>query len=242
VIPIARVSLSADLADKLDDRTRQLKTEGADAARARAVWNSARPERAGVRGQLAAMAPGIERCMYCGDNRGTDIDHFEPISHGPIKTFEWLNHLLACSSCNSNEKRSEFPYDTAGNRLLVDPTAEIPSEHLTLILSSGEYRSDTVKGEATIRVFNLNRGDLMRGRQDAFRTRGAVLCYAQKLITDNREAEAWPLLAALVEEPHASVLQAMLAAMSADGAEEVLGSDVLVALADERVRELLELD
>jgi hypothetical protein len=26
------------------------------------------------------MAAGIMRCMYCGDNLGTDIDHFEPIS------------------------------------------------------------------------------------------------------------------------------------------------------------------
>lgn len=46
---------------------------------------------------LRQMAPGLERCMYCGDNQGTDIDHFEPLARNPLRTFDWLNHLLACS-------------------------------------------------------------------------------------------------------------------------------------------------
>jgi hypothetical protein len=90
---------------RLDNRTAQLQAGGVIYTKARQLWKSAAGERRSVREQLTQMAPGIERCMYCGDNLGTDIDHFDPISRSPIKTFEWLNHLLACSFCNSNQKR-----------------------------------------------------------------------------------------------------------------------------------------
>lgn len=55
-----------------------------------------------------------ERCMYCGDNQGTDVDHFEPLSLAPLRTFDWPNHLLACSLCNSHYKRHLFPCDEDG--------------------------------------------------------------------------------------------------------------------------------
>ena len=60
------------------------------------------------------MAPGVQRCMYCLDSLGTDIDHFEPKSRRPLRTFCWHNHLLACSRCNSNYKREEYPCDGFG--------------------------------------------------------------------------------------------------------------------------------
>ena len=97
MILIARVQLGDELANRLDNHTAHLKASNADSSRARAAWRSADTERRGVRFYLEKMAPGVQRCMYCGDNLGTDIDHFEPISRAPIRTFEWLNHLLACS-------------------------------------------------------------------------------------------------------------------------------------------------
>lgn len=150
-----------------------------------------------MRVALALMALGIERCMYCGENLGTDIDHFEPISRAPLRTFDWLNHLLACSFCNSNQKRSAFPCDADGNRLLIDPTNEDPADYLKLILQSGRYRDLTPKGTATIKVFDLNRRALVRGRQNVFATRGAVLCYAQRLLADEPTEDAVQRLAAL---------------------------------------------
>jgi hypothetical protein len=179
MIPIARHQLDGELANRLDNRTTRLKMNNADSGHARAAWKSADTERLGVRTYLEKMAPGVQRCMYCGDNLGTDIDHFEPIGVAPIRTFEWLNHLLACSFCNSNQKRDSYPRDPSGNALLIDPTSEDPNRHLALILSNGEYRALTPQGQASIDVFGLNRADLTRGRAGAFHTRRATLCHAK---------------------------------------------------------------
>jgi hypothetical protein len=241
VISIARTDLDANLAASLTGRTARLRADRADGVLARKRWNSASNDRSGVRAHLATMALGIERCMYCGDNLGTDIDHFEPISRAPIRTFDWLNHLLACSHCNSNWKRSSYPCNEAGGSLLVDPTSEDPADHIQLMLRTGEYRDLTPRGKATIDVFGLNRGDLVRGRHDAFMTRGAVLCYAHLLIARDREDEGRHRLSAMRQEPHASVLYAMVSIMEMDGAETVLGVEVFNALRDPRIRELLEI-
>jgi uncharacterized protein (TIGR02646 family) len=241
MIQITRTVLESRLVARLDKRTSQLKAINATQADARRVWASARPERRGIHAQLAAMAAGIERCMYCGDNLGTDIDHFEPISHAPTRAFDWLNHLLACSHCNSNQKRNLYPCDSAGASLLIDPTCEDPYHHFRLILTTGEYRHLTLKGKQTIEVFGLNRYDLKRGRATAFVTRRAIVCQAQSLLDRGQEAEAILCLRALAEEPHASVLYAMLSLMGEPNAEEVLGADVVAALANLVTRRLIAL-
>src|SRR6266702_3995588 len=162
VIPIARVAIDGELAARLDERTTNLLTSGADPYEAREMWKSARRERRGVRKSLSIMAPGIERCMYCGDNLGTDIDHFEPINRAPARTFDWPNHLLACSFCNSNQKRGSYPLDDlTGESLLINPTSVDPNDHIILILNTGEYRELTLRGLKTIEVFGLNRTDLI---------------------------------------------------------------------------------
>ncbi len=117
---------------------------------------------------LGGMAAGHERCMYCGDNQGCAVDHFEPVACNPLRTFDWTNHLLACSLCNSHHKRDRFPRDEAdGGALLLDPTCEDPLHHLHLNLSAGSYSALTPKGEASIEVFGLNRPVLVKGRTEA---------------------------------------------------------------------------
>lgn len=235
MIPIARVALESELARRLNSRTAELKGSNADSTRARAAWRSASALKNGIRDHLARMAPGIQRCMYCGDSLGTDIDHFEPIKEFPAGTFEWLNHLLACSACNSNEKRDQFPRDPSGHALLIDPTRDDPGKHLRLVLRTGEYRALTQRGTASIKVFNLNRADLTRGRAIAFDTRGAVLSRAHDLLRSGRHDEAARCLRALAEEPHASVLNEMLRTVDMPGAPEILGKDITAALKNQLV-------
>lgn len=230
MVPLSRVALDAPLATRLADRTAELRRANADSQAARAAWRTARTEKAGIRDHLVKMAPGIQRCMYCGDSLGTDVDHFEPIREFPAGTFAWPNHLLACSYCNSNAKRDLFPRDGAGHPLLIDPTREDPAGHLRLILRTGAYRPLSPRGEASIRVFGLNRSDLTRGREAAFATRAAVLCRADDLLGLGRAEEAIRCLRALAEEPHASVLHEMLRVVPLPGAAEVLGGDVMAAL------------
>ncbi|KOX30439.1 hypothetical protein ADL07_19615 [Streptomyces sp. NRRL F-4707] len=148
--------------------TGRVRAAGATTEAARTEWTAAKAPRRHVKTLLESMAHGAVRCMYCDDSRGTDIDHFQPLAMAPLRVFVWDNHLLACSFCNSNAKRDEFPVDPEGACLLVDPTTDDPADHLFLMLRSGEYGYHTAKGEHTIRVFGLNRPDLVMGRKDAF--------------------------------------------------------------------------
>ncbi|MBZ4413732.1 hypothetical protein VZQ01_27130 [Myxococcus faecalis] len=133
-----------------------------------------------VREMLRQMASGIQRCMYCEDSLGTDIEHFWPKSQHPERAFDWLNFLLACSYCNSNAKRSQFPLDANGAPLLIDPTAEDPAAYLQFVPETGSFVSSTPKGEKSIEVFGLDRQTLEQGRRNAWVTILALLeMYAQ---------------------------------------------------------------
>ncbi|PRX96968.1 HNH endonuclease [Allonocardiopsis opalescens] len=230
MIRIVRLPLGADGAERLARKAEHVRQLGGSVAHARATWKSAAAERGLVRDRLAEMAAGIQRCMYCGDSLGTDIDHFEPLARTPSRAFDWLNHLLACSHCNSNEKRDGHPCGEAGECLLIDPTREEPSTHLRLVLSTGEYQASTPKGGATIETIGLNRPDLVRGRADAFAMRGLVFLGLMAK-HDAGDIDAWRVaLDALHRQPFADVLAAMMRIADRPGADIVLGADVRDAM------------
>ncbi|MEY9213848.1 hypothetical protein NI17_022655 [Thermobifida halotolerans] len=104
--------------------TKALRSAGATPKTARSRRQAARDVRRAVRDLLSTMATGIDRCMYCGDSLGTDIGHSEPIAETPPRTFDWCDHLLAYSRCNSHEKRERFPRADGGTPRLVDPSVE----------------------------------------------------------------------------------------------------------------------
>jgi hypothetical protein len=202
LIPVQRTAAPQATLQLLDRRTVTVRTTGATTAAARAEWRRAATPKARIRELLRGMAHGAERCMYCLDNYGTDIDHFQPIAVAPLRAFDWPNHLLACSRCNSNFKRDEYPCDAAGNCLLVDPSAEDPADHLLLLPSSGQYDALTPKGAATIRVFGLNRPDLVQGRRTAFVMTCAIL-------RDWHAHGSAETAGALRQSPHADVLRSL---------------------------------
>lgn len=176
---------------------------------------------ASLRQVLAGMAPGIECCMYCGDSQGADIDHFEPLARNPLRTFDWLNHLLACSTCNSHNKGSRFPLDLDGSPLLIDPTTEDPFDHLLLTPTLGEYRGLTPKGSATIEVCALNRPTLTRGRQQAHRV--VLMCLKQW--SEAFEHDPGAMREAVItvrEQPFADVCQSLLRLALSPGAAKVI--------------------
>lgn len=143
-----------------------------------------------LRETLNAMAPGIQRCMFCGDNEGMAVDHFEPVIVSPLRTFEWLNHLLACAKCNSEFKRDQFPRASDGSALLIDPTSQDPAEHLHLVLAVGEYQPLTQMGAETIRVLQLNRGPLVKGRRDVYRRTALYLAGWQRVLESTEPRDA----------------------------------------------------
>ncbi|MFJ1706571.1 HNH endonuclease [Kitasatospora sp. NPDC088346] len=233
MIPLQRPPLRPALLAELGRRTEAIRQAGPGTAAGRAAWRGARQPKAQLRLLLRQMAPGLERCMYCGDNLGTDIDHFEPIARAPLRTFDWQNHLLACAHCNSNQKRDRFPCDpVTGAHLLIDPSREDPAEHLLLYLESGAYDPLTAKGEATIDVFALNaRAELVRGRRMMFTVVQAVLLAWDRSRRSGAEAEAGEYLDALRLLHHADVLRAVLRLRRNPAlADAVLGPGVPAAL------------
>lgn len=215
MIRITRTALPAGLSGYLAALTEQLADTPLDqrATAARGLWRR-KSTRDRVHQPLGSalrqMAPGLERCMYCGDNQGTDIDHFEPLARNPLRTFDWLNHLLACALCNSHKKRDRFPLDADGQPLLIDPTAEDPFDHLVLTLSFGEYVPLTDKGRTTIEVCDLNRPLLKRGRVNARTSVESCLLRWIAARRENDAAEMSSMLRTVREQPCADVCQAML--------------------------------
>lgn len=227
---IDRVSLSASVMASLSALTTDVVGAADPKARAGALWD-AKPKETfqEVRTVLKRMASGRERCMYCEDSEGTDIEHFWPKSSYPERAFSWSNYLLACSHCNSNYKRAQFPLVDGGPALL-DPTSESdddhPSRHLRLIPTSGRYTPIGPKGEPSIRVFDLN-GDergrkLPQGRRDVFVKLQSLLLDYDALTKIGDHSLAHATKRALLNEPFSSVFGFLIELSRQPGAERVL--------------------
>ena len=187
------------------------------------------------------MAPGFSRCMYCGDSEGSAVDHFEPVAENPLRAFNWMNHLLACSRCNSDYKREQFPRDPQGAPLLLDPTCDDPAEHLHLILAAGWYKGETERGKRTIEVLGLNREVLVKGRRNAY-SLTAYCLIARAAVTANGGVQDDSVFRRMIwEQPMADVVVAMLAQAILPGAEDIFADEpeVLRLLCDPALRSLL---
>lgn len=129
---IQRAALSADDLLALSKRQRLVDEQrvvgGLDVA---ATWRNARRTSllGRVHASLCRMAGARERCMYCLDSLGTDIEHFWPKSPYPGRMFQWPNLLLGCAECG-RRKGARFPLGDDGQPALLDPTQDDPWRHL----------------------------------------------------------------------------------------------------------------
>ena len=183
-----------------------------------------------IRQVLGRMASGVERCMYCEDSEGTAIEHFWPKASYPERAFDWLNYLIACSRCNSNFKRDQFPLDARGTPLLVNPTEEDPLDHLSFSTTTGIYEPISPKGDSSIQVFGLNRATLTSGRFDAWTVfKHLLVQYARhKAMAD--DAEAQRIEKAVREHPFAGVLAAFIRMAAVPDAGLLVGPECLQVL------------
>ena len=132
-------------------------------------WKAARQTKTlvSVLQVLRQMMGPRERCMYCVDSHGCDIEHFRPKANYPRRAFQWRNLLLCCSDCG-RLKGSRFP--TANGRpLLIDPSAEDPWQYLDFDPDTGDLtaRFDvqanewSPKGVKTVEVLQLDRREVL---------------------------------------------------------------------------------
>ena len=150
----------------------KLRVATADEAAARAAWKAFRKRKGSdpLVAELIRMAGARNRCVYCDDSRGADVDHFAPIDHDHQRTFIWSNHYWACPECN-RRKSIRFPLDAAGQPTLIDPTAEDWWDHLVLDTATGVMAArygpagQDPRGIDTLEVFGpLNFESVSEGR------------------------------------------------------------------------------
>jgi uncharacterized protein (TIGR02646 family) len=155
-----------------------------------------------VRTTLAGMCPGAQRCMYCEDSAGEQVDHFRPKSLYPEAVFAWLNFLYCCGGCNT-PKNNEFAVlagdqpisvarkkgasvvpPLAGAAALLDPRQEDLMTFLEIVLPDtfevrprlGLSAVDNARARYTISTLRLNKRELLRkSRRHTYRTLIALL-------------------------------------------------------------------
>jgi uncharacterized protein (TIGR02646 family) len=161
-----------------------------------ATWDTARRTRTmkAVAQILALMSGKSHRCMFCGDSRSTDIEHFWPKSDYPSRVFRWDNLLWICAGCN-RQKGNRFKLDGHHLPLLIDPTAEDPWDSLYFDSQTGNITAkyDPVtcqpspKGAHTVdpNTLPLNIEAVTEGRQ---RTRRNLVRAVKAFLTGTASA------------------------------------------------------
>jgi uncharacterized protein (TIGR02646 family) len=142
---------------------------------------------------LQQMAGKRQRCMYCVDSLGSDIEHFWPKTCYPERMYVWENLLLVCTDCG-RKKGSQFPLTEQGEPLLIDPSVEDPWKFLDFDPDTGNliarYLPSTGafsgKGETTVAALQLDRREgVSAGYLKTYR----ALCHLVTQWVDDRLAE-----------------------------------------------------
>lgn len=149
-----------------------------------------------IRLQLQRLNAGAQRCGYCEDSLGDEIEHIRPKNWFPDQVFRPENLLAACGPCNSpkgdayavvlpagqvvaavrNAQTGVQP-PPAGQEAFLNPRYDDPADFLAIDLT-GTFRIrprlglDIVgkaRAEYTIRVLRLDMKDVLDdARKEAF--------------------------------------------------------------------------
>lgn len=108
------------------------------------------------------------KCAYCNENLSDDdeksIDSVYPENEFSDQAYEKSNYVLSCLIC-IKRKGSLSPCDEKGNELFVNPLNDKFEDHIYLN-PNGIYTALTPKGEFSIKLFALNRKELIKTRID----------------------------------------------------------------------------
>lgn len=176
------------------------------------------------------MCSGAQRCVYCEDSVGDEVEHIEPKDLYPCKVFVWTNYVYACGRCNVFKGRSFSVID--GDRIVdvtrlpsapvvpplhgfpafVNPRVEDPLDYLHLDLETfwlvardDKEPLSRKRADFTIEVLKLNRDVVIAARKTAyFAYRTALFEYAARR-PDAVAEELAALVAHVKTMPHPTV-------------------------------------
>ncbi len=133
------------------------------------------------------------KCAYCEKSvkdEIRDVEHFRPKSECKQDksstityrgywwlAYDWNNLLFSCEICNRPKKNNYFPLATPHSAnptpqsvasevpLLINPYVEDPKDHIYFEKNVVYAKNNSVKGQTTIDVLDLNRPELRDGRR-----------------------------------------------------------------------------
>ena len=184
-----------------------------------------------VRESLTRMCSGAQRCVYCEDSVGDEVEHIQPKALYPCLVFVWTNYVYACGRCNGG-KSNKFAV-ISGNRLVdvtrprggpvippepgapafLNPRVEDPLRFLDLDLEGtfmvlardGLPDIDRERTDFTIETLKLNRDVLLQARATAFGSYRARLHEYVSMREIATAEEMDRLVDSLKAMPHATV-------------------------------------
>lgn len=102
---------------RLDGLTQALLGSGEYADQVKAIERSWSAEKLGTARTAAFDArPRGNRCVYCQDNEGRELDHLRPRSLHPGLAWCWSNLIPACSTCGGADHKG-------ARDAILDPSA-----------------------------------------------------------------------------------------------------------------------
>ena len=230
--------LDPEATRKLEEYQRQVDDAGSyeDRVASAKKWFSRRNQRWNrtfrrVRESLTRMCSGAQRCVYCEDSVGDEVEHIQPKDLYPCLVFVWANYVYACGRCNGG-KSNKFAV-ISGNRLVdvtrprggpvvppkpgapafLNPRVEDPLDFLDLDLEytfmvlarDGLPDIARARTEFTIETLKLNRDVLLQARATAF---GSYRARLREYVSMRKAAtaeEKGRLVDSLKAMPHATV-------------------------------------
>ncbi len=94
---------------------------------------------AAVRETLARMCSGAQRCVYCEDSAGVEVEHLKPKAFYPQLVFVFENYVFGCGRCNKIKSNRVAVFDAAGNLIKIvrgrDQTVTPPSKGRNVLIN-----------------------------------------------------------------------------------------------------------
>ena len=201
MVHLPDAGLDAGAAARLNEYQRQVDAAGHYEKRVASAkkWFSRRnrasnPTFRRVRASLTRMCSGAQRCVYCEDSVGDEVEHIQPKDLYPCLVFVWTNYVYACGRCNGG-KNNKFAVITGnglvdvtrpagapvappepGTPAFLNPRVEDPLDFLdldldgTFVVLARDHLPDIdrERTEFTIEALKLNRDVLLQARATAF--------------------------------------------------------------------------